>query len=436
MTGAQGSNCRHPDGNNAHPQTVQLTSSSSPAALAAARILGSTLASSPAILKLVRKAPMTSETAMNVVKECVMEDPMASERLEVLTRMLKARWAQQQRLMPDGIPHRRQPFDLLGLTETSLSPRQVEPEQTVAQDDLVPSLSRGAGTFIISKPACFEGSGDHEFSNITNASLGSVGNALRQPSRTGALHHIAYKEGEITIFPATLMQSIQDFLGVNPGLHLSCAQRDWRPDTNLQRTRNGDVRRWITYPQGEPLQMGRFRYGTDHKILVARASQGSDWQNGEPKIVVYGGHGNNDFKIWSGQRVLDTIPNEFGVVRWAKVEEDSDEGDKQDDTDATHESRSAFRALQSNLGVYWSGTLQETPPVTTGISDSSTTSGKQRRRSFFHPRLAPQAVAAARKARSLSPAKITKRRRGGVVVVVVVVVVKASVQPGKSKARG
>ena len=75
------------------PQSQPQTT---PAAQAAHRILGPALASSPAVLALIASAPTAGDLEMNVVKECIAENPGASERLEVLTRMLQERWGRQQ----------------------------------------------------------------------------------------------------------------------------------------------------------------------------------------------------------------------------------------------------------------------------------------------------------------------------------------------------
>lgn len=67
-----------------------------PAAIAAQRILGPQLASTPAVIALVQSAPNAGELEMSVVKECIAENPAASESLEVLTRMLQERWGRDQ----------------------------------------------------------------------------------------------------------------------------------------------------------------------------------------------------------------------------------------------------------------------------------------------------------------------------------------------------
>ena len=82
-------------------ESAQIPSNSSPAALAAARILGHTLVSRPAIQDLIRSAPTTGDSEMNVVRDCIKENPMASERLDILTRLLQRQWEQQQVLAPD-----------------------------------------------------------------------------------------------------------------------------------------------------------------------------------------------------------------------------------------------------------------------------------------------------------------------------------------------
>ena len=230
------------------------------------------------------------------------------------------------------------------------------------------------------------------------------------------LREIKYIEGETKIFPAILKQSMQDFLDVNLDANLSCAQREFKPGSSLQRTPNGDVRQWSTHPEGEPLQMSYFRYGTDQKILVAQAFPGSRWHMAEPRIIVHAGGGNKNFKVWCGQRALDTIPDESGVVRWSKVSEDyedEEEEDKQDDVGMNLGPGPGFRKLRTSLGARQPDLLQDTAPTTTESSDSSSTSVPPRPASSAGPCWPLTSVTEARKTKSLSPTKNAKRRRGG-----------------------
>ena len=262
-------------------------------------------------------------------------------------------------------------------------------------------------------PHCDQTPVVNELARGINNTTSVVGNGPRRREQSGVLRDIKYTEGVIKTFPARLKQSMQDFLDVNLDVSLSCAQSEWRPDTGLQRTPNGDVRQWFTYPEGEPLQMGRFRYGVDQKILIAQAFPGSKWHMAEPRIIVHAGGGNNNFKVWGGQRVLDTIPNESGVVRWSKVEEDTEDEDKLGDSDTTLEPGSGFRKLRSSLGVRQLRALQDTALVTTESSDSSSIGVPPRPASSAGLRLTSSAETKARNARSLSPIKNTKRRRSG-----------------------
>ncbi len=79
-----------------YQQSSQSPSSAPPAAIAASRILGPQLANTPAVLELIQSAPTAGDLEMNVVKECLAENPQASEKLDILTRMLQVRWGRQQ----------------------------------------------------------------------------------------------------------------------------------------------------------------------------------------------------------------------------------------------------------------------------------------------------------------------------------------------------
>lgn len=67
-----------------------------PAILAAFKILGPTLSQAPAVQQLCETAPTAREQEMGVVKECIADNPLAAEQLDVLTRMLTEKWQGQQ----------------------------------------------------------------------------------------------------------------------------------------------------------------------------------------------------------------------------------------------------------------------------------------------------------------------------------------------------
>ena len=84
----------HPPSQSQHPS--QSPHIPPPAAIAAARILGPQLASTPAVVDLIQSAPNAGDLEMNVVKECLAENPAAAQNLGILTAMLQESWARQQ----------------------------------------------------------------------------------------------------------------------------------------------------------------------------------------------------------------------------------------------------------------------------------------------------------------------------------------------------
>ena len=85
-----------------YQQASQSPLPAPPAALAASRILGPTLANSPAVLELIKSAPNARDEEMTVVKECLAANPEASSNLGMLTMMLQEAHARQQQQGSQG----------------------------------------------------------------------------------------------------------------------------------------------------------------------------------------------------------------------------------------------------------------------------------------------------------------------------------------------
>jgi hypothetical protein len=66
------------------------------AAHAAFNVLGPQLWLAPAVQQLITTAPNAGEEEMNVVKECIADNPAAAEQLDLLTQLLQRKWADQQ----------------------------------------------------------------------------------------------------------------------------------------------------------------------------------------------------------------------------------------------------------------------------------------------------------------------------------------------------
>ena len=87
----------HPLPHAPHQSSIpNAPTSQAPASLAASRILGPQLASAPAVLDLIASAPTAGDLEMNVIKECIAENPQAAQSLALLTSMLQERWGRQQ----------------------------------------------------------------------------------------------------------------------------------------------------------------------------------------------------------------------------------------------------------------------------------------------------------------------------------------------------
>ena len=65
----------------------------------------------------------------------------------------------------------------------------------------------------------------------------------------------------------------------------------------------------MTVPDEEELLIGRFRYGENRQILVAKARRGSYWELGASVIIVPTDTSQSTYKIWRGQREFADIPD-------------------------------------------------------------------------------------------------------------------------------
>jgi hypothetical protein len=117
---------------------------------------------------------------------------------------------------------------------------------------------------------------------------------------------LTHQEGELTEFPEELKQDLQTYCTNHMTSTLPCATKFSRGRLT---SRNGQLRTYYGIPEDELLQLGHFRYGNQHSIIVA---QGVQWRDGKAKIMIFL---DGVWKIWSGQRYLSLIPqNDRGAM--------------------------------------------------------------------------------------------------------------------------
>jgi hypothetical protein len=132
-------------------------------------------------------------------------------------------------------------------------------------------------------------------------------------------HDIKYLEGDFKIFPRALKQPLLDFCADNETRDVYVSRQQWYKQT-LTEGPDGRSRKWYAVSTKEELRVGRFRYGRDRQVIVVQAKGKSNWQNGQPLIVVAKRNGSGKtgiYKIWRFQDNEEQIPERDHDVMYA-----------------------------------------------------------------------------------------------------------------------